>query len=118
MKGKVAEYLAKKGVASKIATKILGVYLTGGTALAVGGASLMYDIADIVEANGQVESDQLHEMFARYPKGSEERKIIETMILDRNIKSGDFKNYQRKKGGGTGNPRFDFETYRRESQGI
>jgi hypothetical protein len=118
MKGKVAEYLAKRGVFKKVSAKIIGSIFTGGTALAVGGASLMYDVMDIVEANGQVESDELHKMFAKYPKGSEERKIIETMILDRNLKSGDFKEYQRKKGGGTGNPRLDYETYRRESQGT
>ena len=121
MRGKVAERLAKKGIAKKISQKLIGIAFTGGTGVAVGAAGVAMDIIDIFDTKSEVAREELTKMLGQYKKGSKEGKLIQDVLNDMNYKSGDFKKFQndnpQMQQMGRGN-KGQYELYRATTEGI
>lgn len=85
VKGKVTEYLTKQGLKQTIVRKLIGTTLTGGAAgLAIGGASVLYDLYDLSQTSRSMQESELKKIQSKYNKGSKDYKLVQELINDLN----------------------------------
>lgn len=83
VKGKVGEYLAKRGIAKKVISKVVTGTIGGGlVGTAVGTIGALYDVYDLIQGTKELKIADLRQKQAKYKKGSENYKILEELIRE------------------------------------
>ena len=127
------ERLARRGIGKKILQKAMSTAFTIGGAGIGGSLFFAQDLIEISQAQGKIKREELINLKSKYDEGTQERKLIDEMLMDMNYESSDFKQYQSRNtqgrlrsdgvydtgiSVGSGNRAFDYEVYRRTQQGT